>query len=227
MEHLPIYISILFAITTFTTIGIFYKASNYSKPTLILLLLWLVVQTIVSLTGFYAITNTIPPRFPLMVVPTILLIVILFITKKGKQYIDGLNLKKLTILHIIRIPVEMVLFWLFIHGTIPQLMTFEGRNFDIVSGITAPLIYYFGFAQNKPNKKILLIWNFICLGLLINIVVNAILSAPSPFQQFAFDQPNVAILYFPFVWLPSCVVPLVLFSHLVSIRQLLKAGGKN
>jgi hypothetical protein len=60
----------------------------------------------------------------------------------------------------------------------------------------------------------------ICLGLLINIVSNAILSAPFPFQQFAFDQPNIAVLYFPFIWLPCCVVPLVLLSHLAAIRQL-------
>lgn len=226
MENLPIYISILFILTTLTTIVIFYKASNNSKPTLIILLLWLVAQTIISLTGFYTITDTIPPRFPLLVAPAMVLIIILFITKKGKQYIDGFNIKTLTILHIIRIPVEMILFWLFVHGTIPQLMTFEGRNFDIISGITAPLIYYFGFIKSRPKKMLLLIWNFICLGLLINIVVNAILSAPSPFQQFAFDQPNRAILYFPFVWLPSCVVPLVLFSHLASIRQLLNIRSK-
>jgi len=44
-----------------------------------------------------------------------------------------------------------------------------------------------------------------------------------PFAQlFAFDQPNIAILYFPFVWLPSFIVMTVLFSHLISIRRLVK-----
>jgi hypothetical protein len=47
-----------------------------------------------------------------------------------------------------------------------------------------------------------------------------------PFQQFAFDQPNIAVLYFPFIWLPSCVVPLVLLSHLAAIRQLSNYGKK-
>jgi hypothetical protein len=102
-------------------------------------------------------------------------------------------------------------------------MTFEGRNFDIFSGLTAPVIYYSGFIKKRLGKNVILLWNFICLGLLINIVVNAILSAPFPFQMFAFDQPNIAILYFPFVWLPGCVVPLVLLSHLATIRQLLNA----
>lgn len=36
-------------------------------------------------------------------------------------------------------------------------MTFEGRNFDILSGLSAPLVYYFGFGGNRPNKLLLLI----------------------------------------------------------------------
>ena len=99
-------------------------------------------------------------------------------------------------------------------------MTFEGRNFDIIAGITAPLIAYFGFTIEKLSRQIILVWNFICLGLLINIVATALLSAPSPLQKLAFDQPNIAILNFPFSWLPTFIVPVVLFGHLVSIRQL-------
>jgi hypothetical protein len=67
---------------------------------------------------------------------------------------------------------------------------------------------------------VLLIWNVVCLGLLVNIVVIAILSVPTAFQQFGFDQPNIAIGQFPYVWLPSVVVPIVLLSHLVIIRSL-------
>jgi hypothetical protein len=60
------------------------------------------------------------------------------------------------------------------------------------------------------------------LVLVIIIVMLAILSSPTQFQQLAFEQPNIAIAYFPFVWLPSIVVPIVLISHLAAIRQLLK-----
>ena len=124
-------------------------------------------------------------------------------------------------MHIVRIPVELVLLWLSIYKTVPDLMTFEGRNFDIISGITAPLVYYWGFVKYKMRHTLLIVWNTACLALLFNIVINAILSTPYPFQQFAFDQPNIALFYFPFVWLPCCIVPLVLFSHLVTIRQLI------
>ncbi len=220
MQNLPIYIHVVFGLTTILTIGIFYKATKNSKTTLTILLTWLTIQTFIGLSGFYTVTDTIPPRFMFLVLPPILFIIGLFATSKGRQFIDRLDIHTLTLLHTIRIPVEIVLFWLFIHKTVPRLVTFEGRNFDILSGLTAPIIFYFGFVRKRINTKAILLWNLICLGLLINIVVNAVLSAPFPFQQFAFDQPNIAILYFPFIWLPSCVVPLVLLSHLASIRQL-------
>ena len=163
-----------------------------------------------------------PPRLMLAIMPPMLGILLLFLTKKGGNYIDGMDIKLLTALHIVRIPVELVLFWLFIYKAVPQLMTFEGRNFDILSGITAPFIYYFGFIKKMLSTQILVIWNFACLILLFNIVIHAIFSAPFPFQALAFDQPNVGVLYFPFVWLPCCAVPLVLLSHLATLRQLIK-----
>lgn len=222
MENLPIYISIVFALTTLITVWFFYKASNNSKQTLILLIAWLLIQAVIAISGFYSVTDTIPPRFLLLVLPPLLFIAGLFTTTNGKKYIDSLDPTYLTILHIVRIPVEIVLFWLFIHNVVPELMTFEGHNFDILSGITAPLIAYYGFIKMKLSKNVILIWNFVCLALLLNIVFNAAISAPSPIQRFAFEQPNIAVLYFPFIWLPACIVPLVLLSHLASIRQLIK-----
>ncbi len=220
MENLPRYIPLVFGITTILTVLLFYKASRFDKTTLLVLCSWLVLQSILGIKGFYTITNTIPPRFLLLVLPPVLFISILFLTSRGRKYLDNLDLKTLTILHIVRIPVEIVLFWLFLSKTVPELMTFEGRNFDILSGLTAPFVFYF-VIKNKISKKVILLWNILCLGLLFNIVTLAIFSAPFPFQKLAFDQPNIAVLYFPFVWLPCCVVPLVLISHLVSIRQII------
>lgn len=226
MENLPAYISILFGLTTILTSWILFKAAGDSKPVLWVILIWLAVQAFIAMSGFYTVTDTIPPRFLLLVIPPLIGIAALFMTPKGRKFIDNLDLRTLTILHTIRIPVEIVLFFLFTYKMIPALMTFEGRNFDILSGITAPIIFYFAFMNKQLDRKIILIWNLICLGLLINIVSNAVLSAPFPFQQFAYDQPNIAVLYFPFIWLPSCVVPLVLLSHLAAIRQLSNFGKK-
>ncbi len=221
MNDLPVYISIVFALTTILSVALFYKAANHSRNFLIAVLAWLIIQTLLGLKLFYVIVDTIPPRIILLGLPPLLIIACLFLTIRGKRFLDQLDIKILTLLHTIRIPVEIVLLWLSINKVVPQLMTFEGRNFDIAAGITSPLIYYLVFIKNRFSKKVLLAWNFICLALLLNIVINAVLSAPTAFQQFAFDQPNIAILYFPFNLLPAIVVPLVLLSHLAAIRQLL------
>lgn len=222
MEKVPEFVSTLFILTTFITLYLFSRATSKPRVVLLVLLAWLALQGFIALSGFYTVTDTFPPRFLLGILPPLAFIFFLFLSPRGRLFIDSLDLKMLTLLHVIRIPVELVLFWLFSYKTIPQLMTFEGRNFDILSGISALLVYYFGFIKKSLDKKFILAWNFICLALLANIVINAFLSAPFPFQKFAFDQPNIAILYFPFIWLPALVVPLVLFSHLVAIRKLWK-----
>lgn len=221
MLQLPVYIPAVFGLITFLTAWLFCKAIPDAKLTVVILFAWLAVQAAIGLTGFYTVAKTVPPRFALLIFPPLLLIIILFVHPKGRHFLDSLSLKYLTLLHVIRIPVELILLWLSIHQAVPQLMTFEGRNFDIFSGLTAPLVYYFGFVKKQLSRGLILIWNFICLGLLLNIVVHAILSAPFQFQKFAFDQPNIALLYFPFIWLPCCIVPIVFLAHLASIRQLL------
>jgi len=222
MENLPLSLSLSFGFITLLTIWIFFKASKNSKPTLIVLMLWLLVQSVIGLSGFYTVTRTTPPRFPLLILPPLLLIVVLFTTQKGRNYIDSFDVKTLTLLHTIRIGVELILLGLFLNKAIPQLMTFEGRNLDILSGITAPFIFYFGFVKKRLSPALIIGWNVLCIALLINIVVCAILSVDTNFQRFAFDQPNRAVLYFPFVLLPSLIVPLVFFAHLIAIRKLLR-----
>jgi hypothetical protein len=223
MENVPLYVSIVFIITTFLTLYFFYKGTNNSKPILIIVLIWLGAQAGLALSGFFLVTDTLPPRFPLVLVPVLLTILLLFIIPKGQKLIGSFNNKWLTWLHIVRIPVEIVLFWLFVYKQIPQLMTFEGKNLDIISGLTTPVIAYFGYNRQKLGKSVLLLWNFICIGLLLNVVIRAILAIPSPIQQFAFDQPNTGVFYFPFIWLPGFIVPAVLLSHLVCIRKLLRS----
>ncbi|MCF0056840.1 hypothetical protein [Dyadobacter sp. CY356] len=220
MENLPIYVYLVFGLTVSAALFLFYKATNHSTLFLVIVVSWMIAQTVISFSGFYKITNTLPPRVGLLLMPPLVMTIILFSTNKGKIFVDNLNAKSLTLFHIIRLPVELTLFWLFMHKLVPELMTFEGRNFDIISGISAPVIFYFGFVKRKLSRKIILLWNFACLGLLVNIAINAILSVPGAFQHFAFDQPNIGILMFPFVFLPSVLVPMVLFSHLAMIRRI-------
>jgi hypothetical protein len=222
MQGFPLSLVLAFVATTALTLMLFHQATKHHRTSLLILLTWLLVQGVVASSGFYLHEKGMPPRFALLIGPALLCILLLFLTSSGRSFIDSLDAGRLTLLHMVRIPVELVLLGLFHHGAIPEVMTFEGRNFDILSGLSAPLVYYFGYVRPRLGKGMLVGWNLICLALLVNVVAHAILAAPTVFQQIAFDQPNVGVLYFPFVWLPCLVVPLVLFAHLVSMRRLLK-----
>jgi hypothetical protein len=99
-------------------------------------------------------------------------------------------------------------------------MTWDGWNFDIAIGITAALLGLVHLVRKKPLPALAWkIWNLTGLAFLVWIVAIAILSAPLPLQQLAFDQPNVAVLSFPFCLLPALVVPLVFLAHWRALRS--------
>jgi hypothetical protein len=223
----PLYVVVLFIATTLLTLGLLYRAfakisMSIAQKVLWGSLAWLGLQGVVFATGFYLKTDTVPPRFALAVVPTFIAIAYFLSKKSSANILDKLSLRDLTLLHVCRIPVEIGLLWLYQSQQIPQIMTFEGRNFDVFSGLTALPMVWYAFQNDTIKRTPLLIWNIICLALVCIIVVIALLSAPTPFQQFGFEQPNVGVLKFPFGWLPSFIVPVVVFCHLVSIRQLVK-----
>jgi len=225
-DALPLPVNLTFLAVVVMTYFLLIRSTTRKKTLSIILIAWLALQGMISLTGFYLVNSTVPPRFAILVSPVILTTILLFIIPAGKRFVDSFDTEKLTWLHIVRVPVELTLFWLYIYGQAPELMTFEGRNFDILSGITAPLIVLFGYRKKILSPNLIIAWNVICLVLLFNIVLIAVLSIPFPLQQFGFEQPDVGLLYFPFTWLPAFVVPAVLFSHLASIRFQLNKKSK-
>lgn len=224
LPDLPPFLGLAFGLTTALAVGLCYYAAHRSGRPLLVLLAWLLGQGALSLSGFYTVATGWPPRLGLLLLPPVVLVLGLLSAARGRRYLDGLRLATLTLLHVVRLPVELVLLALFRHHAIPQAMTFEGHNWDILMGLSAPLVYYLVRSQRLGSTGLLL-WNGLGILLLLNIVVTAILSAPSPFQRFAFEQPNVAILYFPYAWLPAVVVPIVLLAHVAALRQLLAKTG--
>ena len=233
IEDLPQYVSIVFILTTFLTVGFLFRAirntvfdTTAAKVVIFIVNFWIFFQGIFALSHFYTNTQATPPRLLAFgVLPALLLIVSLFVFAR-KTFIEPLPLKILTLLSIIRIPVEITLHWLYQNKTIPQAMTYEGWNFDILSGITAPIIFWLAFRNGKTNRALLIVWNIFALALLINIIAIAIFYMDTPFHAVPLEQQNRAVLYFPFIWLPTIIVPIVLFTHLASLWKLFKVKSE-
>lgn len=204
----------------------FWLSSGRNRIVLYTLLFWIGLQSSLATSGFYLDTTSLPPPQAVMIAPPILLLIGILSTSIGRSFLKGLNLKLLTLLHIVRVPVEIMLWMLYMQKLIPVDLTFEGVNFDIIMGLTAPVIVYFFFVKKKMGKTALIAWNILSIILLLNVVVRGILSAPSPFQAIGFDQPNIAMLQFPFNFLPALIVPLVLYASVAALLQLSSKSTK-
>jgi hypothetical protein len=99
-------------------------------------------------------------------------------------------------------------------------MTYLGRNFDILTGISGLLLGAWLLSGRPVPQQVLLAWNVLGLALLANIVITAVLSTPVPFRRFLGQPPHTLPSTFPFVWLPSFLVQVALGSHLLVFRQL-------
>ena len=193
---------------------------KFKNTTLIGLLGWAVLVAITSLTGFTGKFELFPLNIaPFLFIPLISIIWFTF-SNTFKEICKHIKPSQIIKLQVFRVFVELLLWALFIQNLIPIQMSFEGRNFDILVGLTAPVVAYLAI-QGKISKGILIAWNLAGLGLLINIVAIAILSMPTPFQYFMNEPSNTIVTKFPFVLLPTFLVPLAYMLHFFSLRQLL------
>ena len=127
-------------------------------------------------------------------------------------------------LQTFRLPLELLLYSLFMHGVIGRQMTFAGFNFDILVGLSAlavaGLLHRHG--TRRWAQQIAIAWNLMGLLLLLNIVVISVISIPFSFQVFTSEPANRLVAGFPFIWLPTLLVPIALLSHLCALRLLVR-----
>jgi hypothetical protein len=182
--------------------------------------IWMLLLGILSSQGFFAQFDSIPPKPLLAVLPPIILLSILAFTKGFASILAVTPAHWLVFFQSFRIAVELLLWQAYERGLLPVQMTFEGRNFDILSGILALLAGYMLWKHQKGARTVGIIYNFIGLILLLNIVIVAILSMPTPFRYFMNEPANTIVAQFPFIYLPGVLVVLAFAFHVFSLRQL-------
>jgi len=201
------------------------KKKRIFNGTLISLLLWAIVTSILSLSGFLSDFGTFPPKIGITLVIPLVAIIWMVRTKEVKEILIHTPAESLIWLQCFRIVVEVLLWRLYVDNLAPVQMTFEGRNFDILSGLTALVVAYL-VANNKISSSLAIAWNFACIALLVNIVAIAILSMPTPFRVFMNEPSNTIVTKFPIVWLPAFLVPLAYGLHFLSLRQYFMKGDR-
>lgn len=186
------------------------------------LFVWFAASGGLSYSGFFSNFSSIPPRFAIALATPMFGIVAMMRSKTGRAIIDQLPAHWLVYTQVFRVPMELILWALFLENVIPVQMTFEGLNYDVLTAVFALPIGYFCFTRPILPKSWAIAWNILGLVLVTTIVSIAVLSAPTPFRVFYNEPANTFIAYLPYIWLPGFVVPMAYLMHFASLRQLLK-----
>jgi hypothetical protein len=180
---------------------------------------WLGLTAVLAAGGLFEDFSRIPPRIVVVLVPPLLVILWLCRSAAVGRLLDEIPPGWLVYPQAFRILMEIILWRLFVVGAIPAIMTFEGRNIDILVGLSAPLIARRCLAGRARTA---LWWNAAGILILLSVVAHAQLSTPSPFRVFLTEPPVTFVAFVPWIWLPAFLVPLAWSLHALSIRQLLR-----
>jgi len=140
------------------------------------------------------------------------------LSRIGRALAEGLSFRWLIGFQLFRLPLELMLHRAMLEGLMPAQMSFEGLNYDIVTGVTAGLITLASVWVAIPRW---LCWMFNLLGsaLLLTIVVISIVSLPT-FALFGPERVNTWVFGFPYVYLPVVMVQWALLGHVLVFRKL-------
>jgi hypothetical protein len=157
-----------------------------------------------------------PPTMPVLVLAAWVAALWLGLGPVGKRLGAKLPLAVLVGVQGFRLPLELLMHRAYTEGLMPVQMSYEGLNWDILTGASALVVAALLAAGRMPLGGVRL-WNYAGAALLLNILTVALLSAPG---LDVFDAPNVWITGFPFVWLPSVMVVTAIAGHIIIFRRL-------
>jgi len=202
-----------------------HRAAGWRKAAAAAVVLagWLAFSGVLAARGVLMDFTSIPPRMAMVVLPPVLLAIAI-----GFGAMDGL-VRLLpprwpVAAQVFRVAVEILLAQLASAGLIAEMMTWRGANFDVLTGLSAPLVAWLAFRGGVFRRGWVAVWNVGGLALLVNVVARGLLSAPTPFRMIVTDPPNTIIARFPIVWLPAFLVGTAFVLHAVSLRQVVLAG---
>jgi hypothetical protein len=182
---------------------------------------WASLLVILSLKGFFSDFSKLPPRPALAILIPLPFVMLFAFSRKGTELLHAIPSQWLIRMQSFRIIVELLLLIAFLNNKLPVQMTFEGRNFDVVTGVLALPVGYLLARQKNYAPKLAIMFNVLGILLLLNILVIAVLSMPTPLRYFMNDPSNTLVAQFPFILLPGMLVPLAYTLHIFSLRQLL------
>ena len=189
--------------------------------------LWLMYAATLAGAGFFQ-DYSLPPRIPLFLIfPLFAFMAYFFFSKKFEDLIRGIPPAWPVYLQSFRIAVELLILGVFLNGLVSYEPTFEGYNFDILAGISAPAIAWLGFQRKVLPVWVLKLWNYLGLLLLANVVLIFLTLLFQP-EIWGYTATTISPEFgtMPYLLIPAVYMPLAVFLHFFSLAQLRRRRRK-
>lgn len=173
----------------------------------------LVVFAQVAMSG--AIRTVFWPMGPILMLSLIVYAVALSRSQAGREMAAYYSLATLIGFQAFRLPLELILHHWVTLGTVPWTMTWNGQNWDIVTGIISLASIRF---VNKYRWLAMAV-NILGFLLLLNVLRVVMMSSPVP-GGWLLERPLMLIAYYPYAWIGPCFVMPALAAHLLVFKKL-------
>ena len=215
---------LLFLIGNYAISKTFSNQKKVRNKRLILgfgLISWLVYIYLIGVSGFL-LNYDFPPRFFIFLVLPAFIFTGIFIYKNRKsEWINNIPKSWLIYFQTFRIGVEVLFVYSISVGLLNKEVTWEGYNFDLLMGISAPLIGLLVFNWKLIPQKIALWWNYLGIFILMSVIFLFVSSLYFP-QLYGSETPLLpkSAGSFPSVLIAGFLMPSAIFIHFLSIVQL-------
>lgn len=214
-----------FAFLSLTVVGLACRAfQRWHAPALAIV--WLSLTGGLAFSGSLLNFDSFPPPLMRLLLPTLVVTGLWSLSGLASPALGRWSLAGMVAFQAFRLPLELLMHRAAREGVMPPQMSYSGRNFDILTGILALVLGFTLHAKPQLSLRWVWAWNIVGLLLLINVVTVAVMSLPGPSRVFWQEPANLWVATFPFVWLPSVLVPLALAGHLLIARKLLAARDR-
>lgn len=163
-----------------------------------------------------------PPRFALaFIIPSFIFTGIFLFFNRKKNWIAGIPESWLIYFQSFRILVETLFIYAFLERVFNREVTIEGYNFDMLFGISAPIVGLLVYKLKVLPKKVLVAWNYLGLAVLASVIVVFMLSIYNP-TTFGSEVPLLPLkaITYPYVLIAGFLMPSAVFMHVLSLVQL-------
>lgn len=200
------------------------KATYHKKAQLVLgLLIWQIFIFAISSTEILK-SYEFPPLFALVFIfPSFLFTGVFLYRHRNSSWIQAIPEHWIIYFQSFRIVVETLFVYALAQGIFNYQVTIEGYNYDMFFAFTAPIVAYLVYHKKILPRKVILVWNYLGLGVLASVIVLFLISMYNP-AIFGSELPLLPLeaMTYPYVLIAGFLMPTAVFLHVLSILQVSK-----